>query len=101
ARVLLSVAKRSGALLPREAVGAASARGLAGINPDHRLIAPTVVEAAHAAGLWVSTWTVDEPEDIERVLRAGVDSLCGNHTARLVNAQDRFTGRATERRPPV
>ncbi|MPZ98974.1 MAG: hypothetical protein GEU80_06465 [Dehalococcoidia bacterium] len=99
-KVLLSVAKRSGSLSPIEAVGAASALGLDGINPDHRLLAPTVVRAAHDAGRWVSTWTVDAARDIERVLLAGVDSLCGNHADRLIEARARLNRQHPEGSPP-
>jgi glycerophosphoryl diester phosphodiesterase len=38
----------------------------------------------HAAGLKVSTWTVDEPEDMARVVEAGVDAVVSNRVEELV-----------------
>lgn len=34
------------------------------------------VRASHAAGLAVNTWTCNDPEDIGRLLRWGVDGIC-------------------------
>jgi glycerophosphoryl diester phosphodiesterase len=36
------------------------------------------VRRAHAAGHGVHVWTVDEPEDVEACLAAGVDALITN-----------------------
>ena len=54
-------------------------------NPYFRLVTPRVVEQMHTAGLGVSAWTVDHRWDIRRVLRAGVDAIITNRTARLVS----------------
>ena len=54
-------------------------------NPYFRLVTPRVVEQMHAAGLGVSAWTVDRRWDVRRVLRAGVDAIITNQTARLVS----------------
>jgi glycerophosphoryl diester phosphodiesterase len=53
-------------------------------NPRWRLATPDVVDRMHAAGLGVSVWTVDRKRHIKRVLRAGVDAVISNQTARLV-----------------
>jgi glycerophosphoryl diester phosphodiesterase len=42
------------------------------------------VDAVHEAGLRVSTWTVDAPEDMERVVSDGVDAVVSNRVADLV-----------------
>jgi glycerophosphoryl diester phosphodiesterase len=42
------------------------------------------VDAVHQAGLRVSTWTVDSPEEMTRVLEAGVDAVVSNRIAALV-----------------
>ena len=48
------------------------------------LVTPDGVAAVHDAGLRVSTWTVDNPEDMTRVLDAGVDAVVSNRIAALV-----------------
>ncbi len=54
-------------------------------NPGWHLARPSVVDRAHAAGLRVSAWTVDSPWAMRWVLRAGVDAVITNQTARLVS----------------
>jgi glycerophosphoryl diester phosphodiesterase len=39
----------------------------------------------HAAGIGVSAWTVDRPSAMSRVVRAGVDAVITNQTARFVS----------------
>ena len=53
-------------------------------NPWSGLVTPEGVAAVHDAGLRVSTWTVDTPEDMTRVLEAGVDAVVSNRIAALV-----------------
>lgn len=57
--------------------------GFAAVSLDRRLVTPAVVEKAHRLGLTVFTWTVDEPADIEAVVAAGVDGVCGNFPDRI------------------
>jgi glycerophosphoryl diester phosphodiesterase len=73
-------AERYGYPSPTECAAGA---GLAAISLHHSLIDAPTVEAAHAGGLRVFTWTVDEPADIERVAAAGVDGICGNFPPRI------------------
>lgn len=40
-----------------------------------RVVSPRFVKLAHRAGLVVQVWTVDEPEDIQRLLDWGVDGI--------------------------
>lgn len=42
--------------------------------------------AAHERGLSVMVWTVDDPADALRLVRAGVDALCTNDAAGIVAA---------------
>ena len=53
-------------------------------NPMFGFVTPGGVATVHEAGLRVSTWTVDEPADMTRVLDAGVDAVVSNHIAALV-----------------
>jgi glycerophosphoryl diester phosphodiesterase len=50
----------------------------------HPLVTTRLVEAAHAAGVQVIAWTVDEAERIERLETMGVDGICTNDP-RLLN----------------
>ena len=40
-----------------------------------RVVSPRFVELAHRAGIAVQVWTVDEPDDIRRLLEWGVDGI--------------------------
>lgn len=52
--------------------------GHSGVNPHHAGVTPRLVELAHAAGLTVNTWTVDDPERMRELARLGVDSIITN-----------------------
>jgi glycerophosphoryl diester phosphodiesterase len=53
------------------------------LHPNWMWITPDQVAAAHAAGLRVETWTVDEPAHQAHVVGLGVDGIITNHPARL------------------
>jgi glycerophosphoryl diester phosphodiesterase len=52
--------------------------GATAVMLQHRLVTESSVAKCHAAGLPVLTWTVDEPEDLARVVIAGVDGVISN-----------------------
>jgi glycerophosphoryl diester phosphodiesterase len=58
-------------------------------NPWCGLVTTEGVAAAHAAGLLVSCWTVDDEEEMARVVEAGVDAVVSNRIGALL----RFLGR--------
>jgi glycerophosphoryl diester phosphodiesterase len=53
-------------------------------NPWFGLLTAEGVDDVHEAGLRVSTWTVDEPEDMTGVLQAGADAVVSNRIGALV-----------------
>ena len=53
-------------------------------NPMFGFVSADGVAAVHETGRRVSTWTVDEPADMTRVLDAGVDAVVSNHIGALV-----------------
>ena len=50
------------------------------------LITPELVDAAHAAGLAVNTWTCDDPERLRWFAEIGVDAVVTNDPALAVEA---------------
>ena len=52
--------------------------GAGAVMLQHRLVTEASVRRAHAQGLPVLAWTVDEPSDLERVVDAGVDGVITN-----------------------
>ena len=53
-------------------------------NPMFAFVTPQGVDAVHAAGRSVSTWTVDTEPDMARMVEAGVDAIVSNQVETLV-----------------
>lgn len=53
-------------------------------HPEHRLVTPEYVSGLRAEGRWVNTWTVNDPADIVRVARCGVQGIIGDSPATMV-----------------
>lgn len=92
------------AIEPRAALVYVRSRGHAYVLPQ----APALLEdgaafvaEAHEAGVRVGTWTVDDPEAIDRLFAAGVDAVATNDPARAVAVRDRHRagGRGEGLRP--
>ncbi len=56
------------------------------LAPRGDLITPALVEKAHVAGLQVVAWTINEPEQMRRLMDAGVDGIMTDFPDRLVRA---------------
>jgi glycerophosphoryl diester phosphodiesterase len=52
-------------------------------SPHARDLTPALVIEAHALGLSVVPWTVNDPKDMERAIAAGVDGLITDYPDRL------------------
>ncbi|MFP4512511.1 MAG: glycerophosphodiester phosphodiesterase [Acidimicrobiales bacterium] len=59
-------------------VDRAAAHGHAGIHPHWAMVDASLVERAHEAGLFVNTWTVDDPHEMRRLAELGVDGIVTN-----------------------
>jgi glycerophosphoryl diester phosphodiesterase len=53
-------------------------RGHRALHPHHAFVNRELVDAAHAAGVAVNTWTADEPERIVWLAETGVDAVITN-----------------------
>jgi glycerophosphoryl diester phosphodiesterase len=62
----------------RSFVDIAQETGAQMVTPEFKLVTPERVKEAHAAGIQVVPWTVDTPEDWDRLIAAGVDGIITN-----------------------
>ena len=79
ARVALLISRK----FPYRALERANALGAEALNPEDSLVTAKLVREAHAAGLAVYVFTVDEEAELRRFLDLGVDGIFTNHPDRL------------------
>lgn len=53
------------------------------INPDYKTLTKENVEQIHGKGFKIYTYTVNEPEDIQRVIALGVDGIFSDYPDRI------------------
>jgi glycerophosphoryl diester phosphodiesterase len=63
------------------ALDTAADHGHRALHPHHSFVSPELVDAAHAAGLALNTWTCDDPERIRWLASIGVDGVVTNDPA--------------------
>jgi glycerophosphoryl diester phosphodiesterase len=76
-----------------DVAAAARAVGADALCPEWRLVSGDVVADAHAAGLGVFPWTIDEEAAMRRCLAAGCDGVTSNDTRLLARVLGRAAGR--------
>lgn len=54
------------------------------VTPNYQLVTPEKLKEAHAAGVQIIPWTVDKPEDWDRLIDMGVDGIITNDPGALV-----------------
>jgi len=67
-----------------DAVKKALEVGARQLCPRNSLITNELVSDAHKADLLVATWTVDDPDEMRRVIAAGADGVMTNFPDRLM-----------------
>lgn len=72
-------------------------RGWSALHPHHTAVTADLVARAHARGVAVNTWTVNDPEAVLRLRDLGVDGVI---TDRLRDAMDALAGDERESTPP-
>lgn len=55
------------------------------LAPRGDLVTPALVKKAHESGLQVVAWTINEPEQMRRLIDAGVDGIMTDYPDRLVS----------------
>ncbi|RFS20968.1 glycerophosphodiester phosphodiesterase [Chitinophaga silvatica] len=53
-------------------------------SPHFQMVTPELIKEAHAKKVEVLPWTVDQPEDMERLIGYGVDGIITNYPDRLI-----------------
>lgn len=62
--------------------------GSQGFNLSKRQVHPSIVEACHALGRPVAVYTVDDPDEMKRLIALGVDAIFTNRPDRLLTLTD-------------
>ncbi len=68
---------------PLDAIPTALALEAVAINPNHKALNEANVKKIKAAGLQLYPWTVNEPEDIEKMYALGVDAIITDFPERV------------------
>jgi glycerophosphoryl diester phosphodiesterase len=68
---------------PIDALRMARDAGAAVLHPQWAFLRPELIADAHAAGMRVETWTVDDTAHLTHVLAMGPDGVMTNFPARL------------------
>ena len=79
--ILSEVATRS----PKQTLADASAQTL---WQERTTLDEALVKTVHGLGATIIAWTVDQPADMERFVRWGVDGICTNHPERARRVVD-------------
>src|SRR5690606_38084271 len=64
--------------MPADGIVLAADRGHDAIHPHDITVDLELVEAAHAAGLAINVWTVDDPDRMRQLAELGVDGIITN-----------------------
>ena len=54
------------------------------LSPHHTITDETLVNKCHEMGMKIVPWTVDQPEDIKRMIDLKVDAIISNYPDRVL-----------------
>ncbi|MBP3258278.1 MAG: glycerophosphodiester phosphodiesterase, partial [Bacteroidales bacterium] len=54
------------------------------LSPEHQNVNEELMEYAHKNGMKVVTWTVDDKEEMRRLIGLGVEAIISNYPDRLM-----------------
>jgi len=60
------------------------------VSPEHQNIDSTFMARAHEKGMKVVTWTVDSPEEMNRLMDLRVEAIISNYPDRLLKAVEEY-----------
>jgi glycerophosphoryl diester phosphodiesterase len=78
---------------PRPGIDEAAAAGFRAVHPFVLAVTADLVTRAHAAGLAVNVWTVNNVEDLEHMVELGADALITDRLHDALRVADRGAGR--------
>jgi glycerophosphoryl diester phosphodiesterase len=64
--------------VPDDVVATVTARGHVALHPWVGMLTREHLDACHAAGIAVNTWTCDDPERMAELIEWGIDGICTN-----------------------
>lgn len=69
-------------------INRASQAGFDAVNPEHVYVSARTIDRAHARGLEVWTWTVDDDDRLAQLIGWGVDGIFTNYPDRAIRLRD-------------
>ncbi|MBI1929759.1 glycerophosphodiester phosphodiesterase [Candidatus Poribacteria bacterium] len=61
---------------------------LSALNVNYKYVTPELIRLAHLRSVPVWTWTVDDADDMRRLIQLGVDAIYTNNPKRLLGVLD-------------
>ncbi len=74
---------------PGPGIDEAASAGFRAVHPFVLSVTPDLVTRAHAAGLAVNVWTVNDVDDLERMVDLGVDAVITDRLREALGVADR------------
>ena len=78
---------------PGPGIDEAAAAGFRAVHPFVLSVTPDLVTRAHAAGLAVNVWTVNDVEDLEHMVELGADAVITDRLRDALRVADGGAGR--------